>query len=369
MALYYQNPCEGRRLTIRWERTGLMAVYRLRRTLTGPTGEQTAPVYEGRALSFTDSLPAGARSVQYHLSSSGFEQAGELLAVHQSGPPRFLSEGRDLGKRCGPFSIPYEAEDTFPDARLSVQISLDDTVLERLEGLFSPVRLAAAVDEKTFSRLAVGSNHTLRVTLQNEFGHSSSLSFHFTASSDETAGCTFYLLRDGTPVAKKTDTGPFLDYRAAGSHRYQVRITDPQGGFCDSNEVTVVSRIESALLAPFSHPEQAVSLSLQSGGPPLRRSLLQPQNRLFLFEGREYAALEQSGQLSQRFTLHALVNEEDYRQLKKLADSGETVLYRDPSGNCMAAAIDMLSAAFSAQGAEIRLQLAQLCESEEVTDD
>lgn len=367
MALNYQNPCEGRILNISWERSGLLTVYRLQRSLHAADGEKSSLIYEGRALSFTDTLPAGAQSVQYRLTGSdGSEQEGELLSVRQSEPPHFLSEGRDLGKRCRAFSVPYEAQDSFPDARLSARVSLDGSPLESIGGLSSPIHLTASVDEKTFSALRNGTAHTLKVTLSNEFGRSSSLSFSFTVSSDETAGCTFYLLRDGKAVAKKEDGSPFFDYRAAGSHRYQVRVVDEQGGFCDSNEVSVISWLETALLAPLSNPERSIALSLQSEGPPLRQSLLQPQNQLHLFEGREYAALEESGQRSQRFTLCALLGEEEYRQLLQLFSAGEPVLYRDPYGNCMPAAIDSLSSSFSSRGTELKIELTRLCEQEEV---
>lgn len=366
--LHYQNPCEGRTLFIHWDRSGLHVRYRLERRLKDAGAQTASLVYEGAAISFTDTVPIGAQSVQYRLTDdSGNEQEGELLPVRQSGPPCFLTEARALGKRCQAFSIPYEAQDTFPGALLTAQVQLDTTILETVQGLSSPVKLAASVGEAAFSKLKPGSAHTLKVTLRNEFGRASSLSFPFTAVSDTTAGCTFYLLRDGVAIAKKTDPGPFFDYGAAGSHRYQVQLVDAQGGFCKSNEVTVSSRIKSALLAPLSHPEQMIPLSLQSGAPPLRQSLLTAQNRLHQFEGREYAVWEDGGQRAERFTLRALASEEEYRQISALAK--EPVLYRDPYGNCMAAAIEALPAVFSAQGVELEIQLARLDESREVSYD
>ena len=360
--LHYQNPCEGKALFIRWDRSGLRARYRLERRLKD-AGVQTASlVYEGAAISFTDTVPIGAQSVQYRLTDdSGNEQEGELLPVRQSGPPCFLTEARALGKRCRAFSVPYEAEDTFPGALLTAQVLLDTAILETVQGLSSPVRLAASVGEAAFSKLKPGSAHTLKITLRNEFGHAASLSFPFTAVSDTTAGCTFYLLRDGAAIAKKTEPGPFFDYGAAGSHRYQVQLVDAQGG-----EVTVSSRIKSALLAPLSHPERMLPLSLQSGAPPLRQSLLTAQNRLYQFEGREYAVWEDGGQRAERFTLRALTSEMEYRQISALAK--EPVLYRDPYGNCMAAAIEALPAVFSAQGVELEIQLARLDESRDYYD-
>ena len=305
--------------------------------------------------------------MQYRVSdSAGRYQEGELLPIRQSAPPRFLTAGRSLGRRYGAFSVPYEAEDPFPDARLSLQLALDGNTLETAQGLQSPLRLSAAVGESAFSALAPDSAHTLCITLTNEFSQSASLCFSFTAAADPSAGCTFYLLRDGVPIAKKADTGPFFDYGAAGSHRYRVRLVDPQGGFCDSNEVTAFSRLESAVIAPLDRPGQMIPLPLHEGSTPPRQSLMQQEGQLLHFEGRDYAVLEQGSRRGQRFTIGALADEQIYRQVLALAEEGAPILYRDPYGNCAAAAIEAMPATFSAQGVQLELQLVRLDETGEV---
>ncbi|MCI8623250.1 MAG: hypothetical protein HFG26_06245 [Provencibacterium sp.] len=366
MTLDYENPCEGRELTIRWERTGLLASYRLERCLEGAGGDgRFALLYEGKALSFTDRLPAGALAVQYRLTSGGQVQSGPRLAVRRAEPPRFQTGGRSLGKRSGAFSVPYLVEDSFPGASLSIEVKLDGTLLEAIEGLPSPVQLEATVGKETFAALAAGSAHTLSVTARNTFGLSAAVSFPFVCAADPSAGCTFYLLRDGAAVAKQTAALPFFDYGAAGSHRYRVRVVDASGGFCESNEVTVVSRIKSALLAPAAHPDRMLPLELSGGEPPIRQSKLRTDGQRYLFEGRQYAVLENGGQCSQSITLRGLLREEDYREICALFEAQEPVLYRDPYGNCMTAAIDALPAVFSEQGVELEIQLTRLCDPEE----
>lgn len=370
MALIYQNPCEGRPLTIRWQRSGLLTAYRLQRSLDGPIDQGAETVYEGGALNFTDRLPAGATHVQYRLTdSAGREETGELLPVLRSAPPQFLTQARALGRRYQAFSVPFEAQDSFPEARLSLQVTLDGQVIESAEGLQSPLSRMASVGDAQFAALTKEAEHTLSIRLQNEFSKASTLSFTFTACSDPTQGCTFYLLRDGVAIAKQTGAAPFTDYGACGSHRYQVRIVDSQGGFCDSNEVTVDSALSCATIAPFARPEQMIPLPRQKDAPPLREGLFEQQGRLCQFEGRDYAVLEESGQRAQHFTVRALIDEGAYRQVLSLGESGEPILYRDPYGNCMAAAVEALPAVFSAQGVQLELRLARLDETGEVAYD
>lgn len=370
MALTYQNPCEGRALAICWQRSGLLSTYRLQRSLGGPIGQDAETVYEGGALTFTDRLPAGAASVQYRLTdSAGREQTGALLPVLRSAPPQFLTQARPLGRRYQAFSVPFEAQDSFPGARLSLQVMLDGKRIESAENLPSPLSRMASVGEGEFSALKKEAAHTLAIRLQNEFSQSSTLSFSFTACSDPTAGCTFYLLRDGVAVAKQGGAAPFVDYGACGSHRYQVRIVDSQGGFCDSNEVTVESALPCAMVAPLAHPEQMIPLPRQKEAPPLRQGLFEQKGRICQFEGRDYAVLEEGGQHLQRFTARALMDAGAYRQLLALGEGGGPILYRDPYGNCMAAAIEALPAIFSEQGVQLELRLIRLDETGEVAYD
>lgn len=327
-------------------------------------------LYEGEENACQDFIPQGVKLVSYRLRSQEEEVLCENVPVLPKPAPVFSQPGYDLGKHYRGFLVHCRVVDDYPLTVLSLTADLDGKIFLRKENLQSPMDETVTIDDAVVQGMEDGSRHVLNLTVADHLLQESTVSYPFTAAAGQLEGSVFYLLRDDVPIAKKYDISPFTDYTTAGRHRYRIRAVDPQGGYSDSNEVVVESRVDGAVLAPLSDPEQMQRLHFRLDREPGIENTFRIGLKSYRFEGRRFEAVEDSGSREREWELaFSLADGDSYASLIDLADRGEPVCYRDQKGNHAVAAISEASGRYGEMGVDFALKLTELYGQEEIDYD
>lgn len=275
-----------------------------------------------------------------------------------------------LGGKCDAFAVPYVVTDGNIGVTLTVAVLLDGVAFYEEGPSAPPVSGQAVLDAPTVAGLAIDSTHTLSVTASDSLGFSASRQYTFAIVEDLRKTAVYYLLRDDVPIARVARATPMADYTALGTHRYRIRAVDRLGGYADSNEITLETRVESTVLAPLGRPGEMVELSYRMDEPPGHENRFDAGTRRYVFEGRPFAVLErdgmQEGQWSVSFSAET---REEYERVLALAREGAPAVYRDPFGNRAIVSIDALPVRFLGTGANFTLVMTQLGEVEAIAYD
>lgn len=144
----------------------------------------------------------------------------------------------------------------------------------------------------------------------------------------------YYILRDGTPVARLDAPDRWMDYTAIGTHTYMVRAVDEDDNFTDSNPVTLTIEVEYATVAPMQNPANMAVLKLRRSQPPSVNQSYSVVASAQHFDGRVYPVYTDSKNRDSIWTLeftHRTIAE--CERLMEIVRSGRPIVYRDLYGN------------------------------------
>lgn len=332
--------------------------------------DTTATLFVGEAHCFEDLIPANTATAQYRLTVGSDVLKSEVHAITRNSPPEISVSGLPLGRKYKPFFVSFTVTDPFPDSLLSLTAVLGEKTLLSLSEQPAPLLGAVGIEQDTLDTLAPGSSYEIVLTACDEAGLTSSFQCPFTVVDEPHAYAAFYLLRDGRPLAKITEGYSFTDYTAVGEHRYRIRGVEQNGSYCDSNEITLTTAMQATTLAPKSRPQDALSLTLRRGELPTHRGNYQRQRRLYYFQGRDYAAAEDSGAACATLSVsYSVRSRQEYDRLVSLAQSGEPLWYRDEVGGCALVLIDSMPTAFSLLSCDFTLEMTRLSAVEDISYD
>lgn len=317
-------------------------------------------IYEGDALSFTDNTPLNITTVQYRVSAGAQTALSPVLTVHRRPLPDISGQDGAIEPKYRGFSVAFTVHDSFPGAVLEFWILLDGNVIAHEGKLQSPVRGSASVSDAQVSALTEGSAHTLCIRVSDDAGVTAQRLYTFTKLEDLRKNSVYYLLRDGRPVMKLDTAAPFEDYAAVGRHRYQIRAVDRYGGYADSNEIELEILPDKAYLAPASAPEDLTPLSYRLGSAPALTADWTAGYQSCAFEGRTYAAVEDTGTRAQAWILSfSAQSRAEFEAVRTLAQSGKPLIYRDEFLNCALVLVERMPAQFFTPYTDYTLHMTQ----------
>jgi hypothetical protein len=156
----------------------------------------------------------------------------------------------------------------------------------------------------------------------------------WTYSEEVLSEVTFYLLRDGIPVARLGQDRSWTDYMAAGTHSYVVRGVDRYDNYADSNAVTVTTALNHPTLAPVTDPAGMRHLIARYGERPGNSRNISRISTEQRFEGDTMPTASSSEQWTESrtlsFTHMSAAEAEEMASLKN-----QIVVYRDHYGERM----------------------------------
>lgn len=177
-----------------------------------------------------------------------------------------------------------------------------------------------------------------------------------------------YLFRDGIPFTKAV--GTYIDYTAAGSHRYFLRAVSASDSFADSSSVYVTAYPRWSYLSPADDPKKQIPLRLKKDVGSTFDGNLEIQGTELFFQGRALPVYEYSGFESETFVgIFALTEWNDWEALKALARKRRALLYRDFRGNRFYCIISRLSSNQDAFTTEFTLELMRVDYIEQIDFD
>lgn len=152
-----------------------------------------------------------------------------------------------------------------------------------------------------------------------------------------------YLLRNGKPIAKIA--AAYTDYTAEISQYYTVRGVNVEDNFADSAPELVRSKITmGARLAAVSDLSSMITLYLRRNEPVSQETSTEHLGMAVYYAGRENPVYHYSEFNAQNTNMEfAVKSREQYRDLLKLLDRKETILYRDLYGEKFYCAVPAIS--------------------------
>lgn len=298
-------------------------------------------IYRGTETACSDVISETALYAVYRVRAVDLE--GGVSAWTVSDPreiipnraPVISGSNTDLGTKYSGFSIGYSVTDPEPSDTVSVQVFLDDVMIQNHNNFQQGVQYNVEITSEQIFAWAPDSKHEIRIVAKDNRGLSSNRYYWFTAVEDYLSTAVFYLLRKNKesrefiPIAKMgTDT--YSDYLTVGVNTYKVRAVDRYDNFYDSNEVEITVEVEHGQLALVSSPDIMFPVVCRRGGRPefgtQRTYFFEEQ----YFEGREKPVHSYLGEISRQMDLSFThISLEAYEQLNQMLRKGEKLIYRN----------------------------------------
>jgi hypothetical protein len=175
---------------------------------------------------------------------------------------------------------------------------------------------------------------------------------------DETA-TSLIVYRNGQPIAQlEPDVTQWDDYSSVGECEYMLRLLAGDV-FEDSESMSVAPNIKGRLIAAVSDLSNPIDLRYRQGERPARNFSYQPGVVLTKFEGRRRPCADRAdaAQLTLSFDASAYTSTGVFDRLIELADTKQTVLYRDSKGKKLYGQINNINGVEKARLTDISLSL------------
>lgn len=349
----------GRVATISWSAVAGADLYYLGRKINNET--QFTGIFSSPELSFGDFIPQNAETAAYSIQASGgndqtwdeLEAKGRnwdawdalgwqwqiyspiaesgIQTVEPSSAPVISGQDMDLGEKYRGFTVSVSVTATDPSSTITLLAVLDSSVT-LLDNPIAEQGAAYTISIPDSFILAQedGSRHQIVITATDNNGETSTRILTFTALEDLAATATFYVLRDGIPVAKLTTERQWFEYLVVGTHRYMIRGIDKNDRVSDSNEITLTIIVSYATLALVSAPGDYAELIVRRGGRPGVTQNYSEQYTETRYEGREFPVYIHTGQRGNAMPLSFSTRIlQEQSALLALIDRGEPMVYRD----------------------------------------
>lgn len=149
------------------------------------------------------------------------------------------------------------------------------------------------------------------------------------ASEDDRS--MYYILRDGTPIARTTGNG-YTDHLAAGKHTYQIRGFDADGYYTDSAAVVVWSRVSRAVISRVAEIDW-LPLRLRDGpdAPEHRSTVTLAKNYTYYFGEELPEEDDATPELQEDHSFTFAVTRDEYARLYDMRVG--LVIYKDLYGD------------------------------------
>lgn len=192
------------------------------------------------------------------------------------------------------------------------------------------------------------------------------LELHVSNSSDK----KLIYRNDGDGFICVAETGEwFVDYAVASGVEYEyfARTVNADGGFADSDIVTMRAELKNNLFAPVSNLSDLIVLKYNKDTIPAKTYTLNPSNTTTYYAGRTHAVTEFSGHEESAINFTFFVNNpETIRRFRELVMRGETVLFRDGRGRKIYGTLTGYSEVDDRHGFQISFVFAETDYNEEV---
>lgn len=350
---------EGNTAEISWSDVDGATGYELERSVDK---SDYGLVADGEGTNYIDFIPDGVESVSYRVQSyidndRTWDELDEIdftfdefdewdlpwtyeesdwttspeYEVIPNRPPIISGQDADLGIRYNSFTIEYSVTDPDPNSVVSVVVTLNNSQIYSNANIqLGVVQYLTLTDEQIFA-LPDGATNTILITATDNKGATDQRTYAFISVEDVLSTATYYLLRDGVPIARGQDFREFHDYAAVGTHTYVIRGIDKYKVAVDSNPVTITTDVAGSALAPATDPAQIITLNVRRNSPVSRSWRSDSRKERVYFEGRSAPVIvgfelhEESFDIE--FSHLTLDQRNEFRNLR-----GQTLIYRDLYG-------------------------------------
>lgn len=320
-----------------------------------------SPIYSGPNVYYTDYLPENATTATYRVQAAAerdqdwdeldaldrdFDEldsldwmwfldysdftTAETREAIPNRPPVVSGQDSDIGTRYRGFEIIFSATDPDPNNIISLVVRLNGNLLFNMPNAQQGANYTVNVTDAQIFAMEDQSRHSIIITATDNKGASAIRTYTFTAVEDLVTTAVFYVLRDGSPVAKLTSIQQWTDYLEVGTHRYVIRGVDRYDNFSDSNEVSITISLNHATLALASSPGNYIDLIVRRNERP---QVGQNYNMVYTethYEGRDFPVFEYSSQRRNSvplgFSTRTLAEQ---ATLFSMISHGVPVVYRD----------------------------------------
>ena len=311
----------------------------LEQSLTQPLTE----LYTGAETQHKDIVPKRALAVVYHALSRGggasslWTSTGLVSVEAKDWRPVLGGEDKYLGGRWDSlyqefaveYAIPPEAAP--PRSTVAVTVYLDGEELQTWQKVELGQPQLIELNYEQITAMLWDTMHELTITAIDSDGFEAlPRTYTFKAVEDLPGSATYYVFRDGVPVAKVRDAREWADYMEVGEHRYMVRAVDRYDNFADSNTITVAIALKDATLALASAPGDYREIALRVNERPKKAQEYAVPAEEVYYEGREHPVfhtdVRRANQQDITFTTRRT---DEWLRLRDMISQGAPVIYRD----------------------------------------
>jgi len=164
--------------------------------------------------------------------------------------------------------------------------------------------------------------------------------FYVTHTPKQAEG-TRYILRDGIPIAKMDRTN-YIDYTAAGSHEYVMRVIK-NGYYYDTPAVIAAPSIKYGVISPADNPGDIIPLAYRLGSKPQPQEQISKGYNTHYFSGRQQPVFDITEHFESTWQIENTMTCENYKKVKLWAQTGKSVLVRYNDGTKLYGIIQPLS--------------------------